>query len=459
MLAPTSPTPPSIAESVSAILSPNTPWAAEKRAEGHPVLHVGRPNIANPGRFLELAREILERRWLTNNGPLVQQFEERIADYLGIKHCICVCNATIGLEIAIRAAGFAGEVIIPSYTFVASAHALHWQGITPVFCDIDPRTHNLDPRQLAHHITPRTSGILATHLWGRPCDIETLSEIAQERGLKLIFDAAHAFGCSHGGRMVGGFGHAEVFSFHATKFLNSCEGGAITTNDDELARRIRLMTNFGFSGYDNVIDVGINGKMTEICAAMGLSNLERISDLIETNRRNYDLYQRLLSGLPGLRLIAYDEREENNFQYIVLEVDPARARVTRDELVALLHGQGILARKYFWPGSHQMEPYRSLYPKARLLLANTESLAGRILVLPTGIETTADDICRICHLLQTTLATRTGDVEATGIRSIPESLGSATAKPDWRADPRWLEAPPRQTARLNPSNAGQPELR
>ena len=214
-------------------------------------LHVGRPNLGDRKRLFERFDQMLDRRWLSNNGPLVKEFEQEIARHVGVKHAICVCNATIGLEIAVRAADLEGEVIVPAYTFVATAHALQWQAITPVFADMDPATHNIDPARVERHITPRTTGILATHVWGRPCDVEALSEIARRRGLKLMFDAAHAFGCSHRGRMVGGFGLAEVFSFHATKFLNSFEGGAITTDDDALADRIHLMTNFGFAGFDN----------------------------------------------------------------------------------------------------------------------------------------------------------------------------------------------------------------
>lgn len=408
MLESRSSTMPSIAELEALTVAPEPPAADPAPALPTPAqpLHVGRPNIGNPQRFLDLAREILDRRWLSNNGPLVQEFERRIATYLGVKHCICVCNATIGLEITTRAAGFEGEVIVPSYTFVATAHALQWQGITPVFADIDPSTHSIDPRQIARHITPRTTGILATHVWGRACDIEALSDIAYEHNLKLIFDAAHAFGCSHRGKMIGGFGLAEVFSFHATKFLNSFEGGAITTDDDDLARRIRLMTNFGFSGYDNVIHVGTNGKMTEICAAMGIANLESIDSLIATNRRNYQLYRELLGGIRGLSVIDYSRAERNNFQYIVVEVDAAQLRVSRDELVTHLHSQGILARKYFWPGAHQMEPYRSLYPYSRMLLSNTESLAQRIIVLPTGTEAKPEHIAHICNLIKAALSPR-----------------------------------------------------
>ena len=367
-------------------------------------LHVGRPNIANRERFLERTGQMLDRNWLTNNGPLVQEFEQRTAVFLGVKHCICVCNATIGLELTIRALGLRGEVIVPSYTFIATAHALQWQEITPVFADIDPATQNLDPARIERHITPRTTAILGTHVWGRPCPVESLAEIAQRRGLKLIFDAAHAFGCSHRGRMMGGFGLAEVFSFHATKFLNSFEGGAITTNDDELAAKIRLMTNFGFSGYDNVIYIGTNGKMTEVCAAMGLTNLEGIEDLVAVNRCNYDAYRAGLAGIPGVALMPYDPAERGNYQYVVVEVDEAAAGLTRDELVKVLHAENVLARKYFWPGCHRMEPYRSLYPYAAMFLPETERVAARVIVLPTGNAMSEANIAMVCDILRAAMA-------------------------------------------------------
>ncbi|MCX6924817.1 MAG: aminotransferase class I/II-fold pyridoxal phosphate-dependent enzyme [Verrucomicrobia bacterium] len=374
-------------------------------------LHVGRPNITNRERFLELTGQLLDGRWLTNNGPLVREFEQRIAAFLGVKHCICVCNATIGLEIATRAAGLKGEVIVPSYTFIATSHALQWQEITPVFSDVDPATHNLDPAQIEEHITPRTSAIIGTHVWGRPCPVEALAEIAQRRGLKLMFDAAHAFGCSHRGRMIGGFGLAEVFSFHATKFLNSFEGGAITTNDDELAAKIRLMTNFGFSGYDNVVYIGTNGKMTEVCAAMGLTNLECFADLVAVNRRNHDAYRAGVQGISGLSLLHRDPAQQSNYQYVVVEVDTAQAGLSRDELIQVLHAENVLARKYFWPGCHRMEPYRSLYPYAGLLLPETERVAARVVVLPTGTAVGVREVQTVCQVIATALC-HAGEVKA-----------------------------------------------
>ncbi|MFU8773099.1 MAG: DegT/DnrJ/EryC1/StrS family aminotransferase, partial [Anaerolineales bacterium] len=230
-------------------------------------LYVGRPNIGSQSGFIQRVNDILERRWLTNNGPYVVEFENKICNMIGVRHCVAVCNATIGLEILFRALELTGEVILPSFTFIATAHALRNQDVTPVFCDIDPKTHNIDPEKVVPLITRKTSAILGVHVWGNACEISNLDEIAKLYQVKLLFDAAHAFGCSHHGSMIGTFGDAEVFSFHATKYLNSIEGGAIVTNNDELAEKLRLMRNFGFSGYDNVVHLGTNAKMTEMSAA------------------------------------------------------------------------------------------------------------------------------------------------------------------------------------------------
>src|SRR3989441_2095808 len=363
-------------------------------------LHVGRPNIGNRERLLARINDLLDRRWLTNDGPYVQQLERNLADFLGVKHCIAMCNATVALEITIRAAGLSGEVIIPSFTFIATAHALQWQKITPVFCDIDPRNHMIDPSRVEELITPRTSGIIGVHLWGQPCDTEALAEIANRHKLRLMFDAAHGLACSHNGRMLGSFGDAEVFSFHATKFFNTFEGGAVTTNDDELAARIRLMKNFGFSGYDNVIYIGINGKMSELSAVMGLTGLESLDDFVSVNRRNYQQYQTEMASVPGVKMLSFDEREQSNYQYIVLEIDESITRVSRDRLLKILWAENVIARRYFYPGCHRMEPYRSYFPQARLLLPETEKLVKRVLVLPTGTAVGVEQIAAIGQVMR-----------------------------------------------------------
>lgn len=346
-------------------------------------LHVGRPNIGDHTAFMDRAKAILERGWLTNNGPLVQELERKLAGFLGVRHCVAMCNGTVALEIAIRALGLEGEVIVPSWTFIATAHALHWQGITPVFADIDRATHNLDPDAVRRMITPRTSGIIGVHLWGRPAPVDELQSIADEHGLKLMFDAAHAFGCSSGNTKIGGLGACEVFSFHATKVFNTFEGGAVATNDDELANTMRLMRNFGFAGFDNVIHPGTNGKMPEVNAAMGLVNLDALDGFIEANRAHHQEYTQAFSGLDGLELLQYVQGNSPNYQYVVVEVG-AKSGLERDALIRAMHAENILARKYFWPGCHRMRPYRDLYPDAERLLPATVDVASRVIVLPTG---------------------------------------------------------------------------
>jgi dTDP-4-amino-4,6-dideoxygalactose transaminase len=345
-------------------------------------LYVGRPNIGDRERFLERVNGILDRRWLSNDGPLLKEFEEKVAGFLGVKNVVAMCNATVALEIACRALDLKGEVIVPSYTFVATAHALQWQEITPVFCDMNPATHNIDPTKIERLITPRTTGIVGVHVWGRGCETEVIEEIAAKRNLKVMYDASHGFGCTKGGRMLGTFGECEVFSFHATKFLNCFEGGAVVTNNDDLAEKMRLMRNFGFVDFDKVVYLGVNGKMSEIHAAMGLTNFEAMDEIISVNRRNYEAYKAGLAELPGISVIDYEVCRRN-----------------RDQIVEALHANNIIARKYFWPGCHKMEPYRSLQPNAGLLLAETERVAARVIVLPTGQSITAEIVADICSII------------------------------------------------------------
>jgi dTDP-4-amino-4,6-dideoxygalactose transaminase len=362
-------------------------------------LHVGRPNVGSRERILERIGEALDRNWLTNGGPLVQEFEQRVAEELGVRHCVAMANGTVALEIAIRALGLSGEVILPAFTFVATAHALQWQQITPVFCDVDQATHNIDPEQIESLISERTTAIVGVHLWGRPCAVDTLAEIARRHRLQLLFDAAHAFGCTSHGRKVGGFGACEVFSFHATKFVHSGEGGAVTTNDDLLASQLRSMRNFGFAGYDNVAAIGTNGKLSELAAAVGLTSLESSSRFIEVNRAHHARYAERLSGISGLRLIEYDARERCNYQYVIVEVDENRVGLSRDELVQVLFAENVLVRRYFHPGCHRMEPYRTLLAANPPHLPVTEDLAGRVMALPTGTQLTGSDVDTICGIL------------------------------------------------------------
>ncbi|MEU7790476.1 aminotransferase class I/II-fold pyridoxal phosphate-dependent enzyme [Amycolatopsis sp. NPDC049159] len=367
-------------------------------------LHVGRPNIGDRSRFLDRLGGALDRQWLANNGPLVREFEARVAELASTRHCVPVGNATVGIQIAAKAAGVepGDEVVVPSFTSPATAHALHWIGATPVFCDVDD-TANADPAHVARLIGPRTRAIVGVHVFGRPCAIDRLSELAERHGIPLILDAAQAVGCTYRGAPIGGFGVAEVFSFHATKYLNSFEGGAIVTDDDELAERARAMRNLGMNDEREQVVCGINGRMTEASAAMGLTSLEAMETIISANRRNHRLYRTGLAGLDGVRLHEMAPGERANYQYVVIEVDGEVSRADRDTVLDALARHNVLARRYFHPGCHQIPPYRD-HPALHtpLPLPRTEALCGRVLSLPTGTAVGAAEIAGICEIIRET---------------------------------------------------------
>ena len=367
-------------------------------------LHVGRPNIGDRRRLFQHLNELLDGRWLSNHGPCGQLFEERLRERLGAQRCLAVANGTLGLMLAARALGLRGEVIMPSFTFVGTAHALAWQGVTPVFCDIDPETYQIDPRAVEPLITSETSGILGVHLFGRTCDVDALELIAQRHGLKLLIDAAHAVGCSTPTRSIGRGGDAAVFSFHATKVMNTFEGGAITTDNEALAEALSLMRNFGFSDYDHVDCVGINAKLSEPAAAMGLASLESLDAFIAANRRNYEAYRRVLAGVPGLKLYACDPSRGCNYHYVVIEVDVDVTGVSRDTLLAVLRAENVLARRYFYPGCHRMEPYVTSARWRDARLPHTERVAARVLALPTGTAIGEREIETIGGIVRTAMA-------------------------------------------------------
>jgi dTDP-4-amino-4,6-dideoxygalactose transaminase len=362
---------------------------------------VGRPNIGVRSELQERFSRILEKNWLTNNGPFVREFEAKFAKQSGARHCIVVTNGTVAIELVVKALGLTGEVIIPSFTFIATAHALQWHGVKPVFCDIDPTTFCIDPAKAESLLTPETSAIMGVHVYGRACDVEALDHIASANDIPLIFDAAHAVGCTQGGQPIGSFGTCEIFSFHATKVLNSIEGGAITTNDDELAERFRRLRNFGFpgDGRDVTTELGTNAKMNEFCAAMGLTNLESLFDFIAVNQSNSTAYREGLAGISGIRVFEFDSNEENNHQYVIALVDEDEFGYSRDALMEALHGEGILARRYFYPGCHAMEPYVSLYPDAVNGLPVTEVVSQQVLALPTGTQLVSTEVQEICEFI------------------------------------------------------------
>lgn len=368
--------------------------------EPRETLHVGRPNLGDRAVFDNLVNEIFDRRWFTNNGVVVREFESKLCQYLGVKHCIPVCNATVGLQLACHALDLTGEVILPAFTFVATPHAVHWEGLTPVFADVDLDTHTICLDSVESLITEKTSAIVGVHVWGHACHTERLDQIADKHGLSVMYDAAHAFACADRGKMIGNFGRCEVFSFHATKFFNTFEGGAIATNDDQLAEKIRLMTNFGFAGMDRVVHLGTNAKMTEISAAMGISVFARLDEILECNRANYLRYQQLLGKIEGLRLFSYDHLEKTNWQYIVIEIDESKFGASRDQVFQWLVDHNVIARRYFFPGCHQMEPYQSQFGDLSNQLPKTEALCQRVLCLPTGSAVSLENVDEVCQLIK-----------------------------------------------------------
>lgn len=369
-------------------------------------LHVGRPNVGDRTRLLERINGALDRLWLSNNGPLVREFEERVAAMTQTKHCIATCNATTGIQIAAKASGIktGDEVIVPSFTWVATAHALDWMGVVPVFCDVDEKSGTADVDHVRELLGPQTRGILGVHVFGYPCYVEPLSKLAQEHGIPLLFDAAHAFGCTHEGKPIGGFGTAEVFSFHATKYINSFEGGAIVTDDDEVAGNARAMRQQGLNSDHQIAGPGTVARMSEIAAAMGLTSLDAMETFLDVNHANYESYADGLAGIPGISLRPQAPGERANNQYVVIEVDVAVMGVSRDDVHVALTQNNVLSRRYFHPGCHQSEPYRANPSRhAPLPLPRTEALTERVLSLPTGVAISAADIEGVCAIIRDTV--------------------------------------------------------
>lgn len=331
---------------------------------------------------------------------LIAEFEARIADAVGAPHCVAACNAGVALEITIQALDLSGEVILPAFMSPAAAHALWRQGITPVFCDIDPRTRTLDPRKARALITPRTTGIIAAHLWGEPCDVGALEALARKHGLRLIFDARHAFGVACGGRLLGGHGDAEVFSFDSASVLYAGDGAAITTGDAGLARRLRILQNLGLDEDGAPVCLGLDGRMTAACAAMGLGCFERVHHFIEVGERRVAAYDLLLTDVPGIVVLHDEAREQRTWQHAVIEVDQGAAGLSRDALMAVLRAENVLAGRSYYPGAHRIEPYRRANAEAWLRLQATERLSERVLCLPAGAAAEEADIDSICEIIR-----------------------------------------------------------
>jgi len=362
-------------------------------------LVVGQPDLSAPDRMLQRIQDVLNSGWITNNGPLVQQFEHEICRITGANHCVAVCNGTMALQIMAKAGGLTGEVIMPAFTFIATAHAMEWIGLKPVFADVDPATHTLDKESVRNCVTSDTSAILGVHLWGNPCDVDGLQKVADEFNLKLLFDACHAFGSRDRGRAIGTLGDAAAFSFHATKFVHSLEGGAILTQSAELADQMRLMRNFGITGLDSIESAGINGKLNDVAAAVGLTSLEFTAERIQHNRTLQLTYQSQLANCPGLRMLENTADNGGNGQYAVVLVDETEFGLSRDTLLQILRAEGVFARSYFVPGCHRAVPYASSEAHCPVPLTTTNSILESVLQLPVGPMVSLRTVGRIAGCL------------------------------------------------------------
>lgn len=367
-------------------------------------VHVGRPNLGDRENLLKRINSVLDRRWLTNDGPLVREFEEEVASVSGVNHCIATANGSIGLILLLKTLGVAGDALCPSFTFIATPQSIEWAGLRPVFTDISPADHLVTPDTVREVLTPQTSVVVAVHLWGSLVDMPAV-RAALPPGTFLVADAAHAFGTVGPLGAVGSLCDASVFSFHATKFINTFEGGAVVTNDDNLAAELRLRRNFSFSGYDDVVGLGMNAKMSEIAAAQGLTMLEAMPEILEHNYEIAETYREVLDDTPGVRLVDPVSVVTANHQYIVLEIDAIEFGASRDQLLDALWSENVFARRYFYPGCHRMRPYRERLDGHNRHLPVTASVAAQVLVLPTGSSLMKQDAREIAHLIHRVQAT------------------------------------------------------
>jgi dTDP-4-amino-4,6-dideoxygalactose transaminase len=360
---------------------------------------VTRPTLPSLKEFSKGLEGIWKRAWLTNDGPLVREFRTRLLRFCGADHGTLFTNGTLALQIALQGLGINGDVITTPYTFVATTHALFWNKIRPVFVDIEPTYYSLDPDRVEAAITPWTSAILAVHVYGQPCQIEALERIARKHGLKLLFDAAHAFGVEVAGTPIGTLGDVSMFSFHATKVLHSIEGGMLIFSDDELQRRFDHLKNFGFESETEVALPGTNAKMSEFQALMGMLLLERIDEMIEKRRTLTQHYRARLWQIPGIRLAALPAKNvKYNYAYMSVEIDHDLFGMARDELYFKLRDYNVLARRYFFPIIPDFSCYRGMFRGADLEVAR--GVASRILTLPLYSELDIETVDRICDMLE-----------------------------------------------------------
>lgn len=357
------------------------------------------PLLPDLEEYYRLLQQVWDSKWITNNGSFHRQLEKALAEYLKVPYVSLFTNGTLPLITALQALRITGEVITTPYSFVATTHALWWNGIKPVFVDIEPSTGNIDPNKIEAAITPKTTAIMPVHVYGKPCDTKAIKDIADKYGLKVIYDAAHAFGVEVNGESILNAGDMSTLSFHATKVYNTVEGGAMVMHDETTKKRIDYLKNFGFAGETTVVAPGINSKMDEMRSAYGLLNLRQVDAAIEARHQVAIQYRKALREVPGITFWDDIPGVKHNYSYFPIFVDAKEYGMTRDELYNKLKGQGVLGRRYFYPLISSFSTYRGLPSATKENLPIATKMAEKVICLPMHHLLTKEDIERILSLI------------------------------------------------------------
>ncbi len=363
------------------------------------IITVTSPLLPNLDDFNESLKQIWDSKWITNNGEFHKKLEAALAEYLKVPYVSLFTNGTLPLITALQALRVTGEVITTPYSFVATTHALWWNGIKPVFVDIDPNTGNLDPERIEAAITPRTTAIMPVHVYGKPCDVDAIQEIADKYGLKVIYDAAHAFGVEVNGKSILNAGDLSTLSFHATKVFNTIEGGAMIMHDEKTKKRIDYLKNFGFAGETEVVGPGINSKMDEIRAAYGLLNLQQVDKAIDARHKVAVKYREALKDVNGITYFEDMPGVRHNYSYFPVFVDAEKYGMTRDELYFKMKEQGVWGRRYFYPLISEFSTYRGLESAKPENLPNAHKMADTVICLPMHHALSEEDIEKVINII------------------------------------------------------------
>ena len=353
------------------------------------------PLLPDLAEFHSLLKEIWASKWITNNGSFHKQLEKELAEYLKVPYISLFTNGTLPLITALQALRITGEVITTPYSFVATTHSLWWNGIKPVFVDIDPKTCGLDPNKIEAAITPKTTAIMPVHCYGKPCDTKAIQEIADKYGLKVIYDAAHAFGVEVDGESILNAGDMSTLSFHATKVYNTIEGGALVMHDEKTKQRIDYLKNFGFAGETTVVAPGINSKMDEMRAAYGILNLRQVDAAIAARQNVAKKYREALRDVPGVRFFDDMPEVRHNYSYFPIFIDAEKFGKTRNELYFAMRDENVLGRRYFYPLISEFSTYRGLPSATRENLPEAYKLADTVLCLPMHHALSNNDVERV----------------------------------------------------------------